>query len=292
MKIFNKCHLFKFLMVLLVSIVLAVLTYLRKSICIYAAGHILNTELNLMLSVFSIMLIVVLPVLVLIFCISYYYRESNKKSNYIPNWSHSYALEFICWCIPIVIIIFLANLSWKTTHALEPSKSLQVNAHKPITIEVVSLNWRWLFIYPYYKIATINELSFPKNVPIHFHITSQSVMNSFFIPNLGSQIYTMAGMKTELNLIALHRGKYKGFSSNYSGRGFSNMKFQVNVQKNMSDFNHWVKMIQLKKNTLFLKNQFLSISKDNEKDDIQYFSYVDSFLLNKIINTFTIPHNI
>ncbi|WP_232512961.1 ubiquinol oxidase subunit II [Buchnera aphidicola] len=266
--------------------------YLSNKICIHSHGYILREELKLVLIAFKFMLIIVLPVIFLIIFIVCYYHQSNVFATYKPNWKHSYFLEIICWLIPVIIIFFLANLSWITTHKLDPSKSLKFNSNKPITIEVVSLNWRWLFIYPDYKIATINEISFPKNVTIHFNITSQSVMNSFFIPNLGSQIYTMAGMKTNLNLIAINSGIYQGISSNYSGYGFSNMKFKVYVQNDMHNFHKWIKKIKSKKNVLFSKEQFLNLSRNSKQHHIQYFSYVDPLLFYKIIDMFNVLHNV
>ncbi|ABJ90751.1 ubiquinol oxidase subunit II [Buchnera aphidicola] len=291
MKKFSKYNIFKLLMIFFVSIIFFFMIYMSKKICVNVSGYISKLEFELMLLVFKIMFIIVFPVLMLVFFIVYYYRHSNTSEKYTPNWKHSYFLEIICWLIPIFIISFLAFLSWNTTHSLEPSKKLKVNINKPITIEVVSLNWRWLFIYPYYKIATINEISFPKNVPVNFKITSNSVMNSFFIPNLGSQIYTMAGMKTELNLIALSNGIYKGISSNYSGNGFSNMKFKVYVQNDLFHFNKWIKKVKSKKKFLSFKKQFLNLSKNSKKYKNEYFSYTDPLLFYKIIKIFNSCHN-
>ncbi|WP_154061626.1 ubiquinol oxidase subunit II [Buchnera aphidicola] len=286
MKLFNKYNIFKFLTIFLVFVISLFIYFFSKNIHVRSVGYISGIEFQLVLLVFRVMLLVVLPVIFLTILIVYYYRHSNILSDYMPDWNHSYSLELICWLIPIIIIFFLANLSWMTTHKLDPNKSLKLNINKPIIIEVVSLNWRWLFIYPYYKIATINEISFPKNTPIYFKITSHSIMNSFFIPNLGSQIYTMAGMKTELNLIANHSGIYKGISSNYSGYGFSNMKFNVCVHENMHDFNNWIKNVKSKNNFLLFKNQFLCLSRNNIQYNIQYFSYVDPLLFYKIKSIF------
>ncbi|VFP81583.1 Cytochrome bo(3) ubiquinol oxidase subunit 2 [Buchnera aphidicola (Cinara curvipes)] len=292
MKIFNKNNIFKFLIFSFFSLVTLLIVYASKQIYINSYGYILTNELRLVLTTFKLMFVIIIPVFFLTIFIIYYYRRSNVSSSYQPNWNHSYFLEIICWLIPVMIISFLANLSYKTTHKLDPSKSLQLNTNQPITIEVISLNWRWLFIYPDYKIATINEIAFPKHVPVHFNITSHSVMNSFFIPSLGSQIYTMAGMKTNLNLIAMNSGIYKGISSNYSGHGFSNMKFRVCVQNNLFSFNKWIKRIKLKKNVLFSKKQFLKLSYNSKQHHIQYFSYIDPLLFYKIIDMFNILHNV
>lgn len=256
-----------------------------RYIYVYINGDIARIELEIILIAFKTMLIIIFPVFLLtLYCI-YKYREKNNTLNYFPDWSHSYFLEIMIWFIPFLIIIFLATLSYKTTHFLDPKKSLKSNYSK-ISIEVVALDWRWLFIYPKYKIATINEIFLPKNIPVTFHITSNTVMNSFFIPDLGSQVYSMAGMKTELNLMANKLGLYKGISSNYSGQGFSNMKFDVHVVKDMKHLEKWIKKVKLSKNKLFFKDRFLEISKPNENIFVQYFSYVDPLLFKKIINIF------
>ncbi|VFP86099.1 Cytochrome bo(3) ubiquinol oxidase subunit 2 [Buchnera aphidicola (Cinara pseudotaxifoliae)] len=290
MKIFNKYNIFKILTMFFIGFLSLLLFYLSKNIHVCASGYILKNELQLALLVFRVMLIIVVPVIFLIIIIAFYYRQSNIFSDYTPDWSHSYLFETVCWLVPIAIILFLANLSWLTTHKLDPSKPLRVNFNKPITIEVISFNWRWLFIYPYYKIATFNEISFPKNFPIHFKMTSQSIMNSFFIPHLGSQIYTMAGMQTDLYLIANASGVYKGISSNYSGFGFSDMKFKVYVQNNIQDFNAWIKKVRSHHRMFFFKEQFLCLSRNNMKNYTQYFSYVDPFLFYKIKNIFNQLH--
>ena len=143
------------------------------------------------------------------------------------------------WTVPLIIITILAVLTWRSTHALDPYKPL-VSEHKPVTIEVVSLDWKWLFIYPEYDIATVNEIAFPVDVPVNFRITSASVMNSFFIPQLGSQIYSMAGMETKLHLNAREPGTYAGISANYSGGGFSGMRFKA-IATSQEGFDEWVK---------------------------------------------------
>ncbi|WP_343126462.1 ubiquinol oxidase subunit II [Buchnera aphidicola] len=248
-------------------------------------SRIAHTEFMLMWIVFKIMLLIVLPVFFLIFFILYKYNKFNLKSIYKPNWSHSYKIEIIVWVIPILIVFFLSYLSLKYTHLLEPRKSLR-SIRSPIIIEVISLDWRWLFIYPKYKIATINEIVIPINTPIKFKITSYSVMNSFFIPSLGSQIYSMAGMVTQLNLIANSVGKYKGISSNYSGFGFSNMKFQVRVVKNEFNFKHWVNVIHRSPLKIDTSRKLFNILESNKNFRIKYFSSISPNLFNNIVNLF------
>lgn len=262
---------------------LAIIYKFSKNIYVHVNGDISRIELGLVLIAFKTMLIVVLPVFLLTFYVVWKYRKQNIDRDYRPTWSHSIFLEFFIWIIPIFIVIFLASLSYKSTNLLDPKKSLPGNNSK-ILVEAISLDWRWLFIYPQYKIATINEIFLPKNTEINIHITSNSIMNSFFIPDLGGQIYAMAGMKTKLNLIANRTGVYKGISSNYSGKGFSNMKFHVHIVKDFKKLKEWIQTVKLSQNKLVFKKQFLNISKPSESIFIQYFSYVDPLLLYKVIN--------
>lgn len=243
-------------------------------------------EFSIFFIALKVMLCIVIPVIFLTLYFLYRYNSNNLMASYQPNWSHSFGLEILIWFIPLLIVLFLANLSWKSTHILEPSKIISSHNITPITIHVIALDWKWLFIYPKYQIATINECCVPIHIPVRFLITSNTVMNSFFIPKLGSQIYAMAGMKTTLNLISNHINVYKGFSSNYSGSGFSDMKFQVKSVKNIFDFKNWIKKIRIMNNTLILKNQFLKISDPKNMYSVQYFSRVNSFLFQKIIKSF------
>ncbi|MDW2406147.1 ubiquinol oxidase subunit II, partial [Vibrio sp. 1262-1] len=174
---------------------------------------------------------------------AYRYRASNTDEEYAPEWSHSTKIEVVVWTIPIIIIAILATITWRSTHELEPSKPL-VSDVKPMTIEVVSLDWKWLFIYPEENIATVNYVAFPKDVPVTFKLTSDNIMNAFFIPRLGTQIYAMPGMVTKLNLIANHEGDYKGFASNYSGEGFSQMKFTASAMPDRAAFLNWVQKVK------------------------------------------------
>lgn len=191
-------------------------------------GAIGVEQRTLIITAIALMLIVVIPVIFMAFAFAWKYRASNKDAKYSPNWSHSNKIEAVVWTIPIIIIAILGTITWKTTHELDPFKPI-VTDKKPMTIEVVSLDWKWLFIYPEQGIATVNELAFPKDVPVEFKITSNSVMNSFFIPQLGGQIYAMAGMQTKLHLIGNEAGKYDGISSSFSGRGFSGMLSLIHI---------------------------------------------------------------
>jgi cytochrome o ubiquinol oxidase subunit 2 len=201
-------------------------------------GDIGAQERTLILIALGIMLAVVIPVIVLTLAFAWRYRASNTKATYAPTWSHSYAIEGVVWSIPCVIVAFLAVLIWRTTHELDPYKPLSSNV-APVQVEVVALNWKWLFVYPAYGVATVNRLAIPTNTPIDFRVTSDSAMNSFFIPQLGSQIYAMPGMQTQLHLIANAPGSYAGLSSAFSGPGFADMHFEA-VAMPRAQFDAWV----------------------------------------------------
>jgi cytochrome o ubiquinol oxidase subunit II len=174
----------------------------------------------------AIMLAVVIPVIICTLAFAWWFRARNKRAQRLPDWEYSGRIEFITWSIPALIIMFLGGMTWISSHDLDPPKALASDL-KPVEIEVISLDWKWLFIYPQEQVAAVNELVIPVNTPVHFKLTSGSVMNSFFVPQLGSQIYTMAGMTTQLNLLASNAGTYPGLSAQFSGDGFSDMRFDV-----------------------------------------------------------------
>ena len=200
-------------------------------------GPVAAAERLILLNATAIMLVVVVPVIVLTLAFAWWYRASNKRAVYWPDWSYSGDIELVVWSIPAMVVILLAGVAWTGSHQLDPAQKLEANA-KPIRIEVVSLDWKWLFIYPDLEIATVNQLVVPTGVPVEFLLTSATVMNSFFVPQLGSQIYTMPGMTTRLNLLAERPGDYPGLSANFSGDGFSDMRFLVHVVP-ASEFSSW-----------------------------------------------------
>ena len=226
------------------------------------------------------MLIVVVPVIALTLIFAWRYRASNKSAEYRPTWAHSTGIEIAVWTIPTLIILFLAVLTWKTTHELDPYRPLESDV-KPINVEVVALDWKWLFIYPDLGIATINQLEIPVGTPVNFRITSDSVMNSFFIPQLGGQIYAMAGMQTKLHLIADEAGDYAGESANFSGKGFSDMKFRA-IASSPEAFNAWVAKVRASSDHLSM-DRYRVVSTPGEKEPVTYFSSVDPKLFYNII---------
>jgi cytochrome o ubiquinol oxidase subunit II len=191
-------------------------------------GPIGAAEKTILIDSVGIMLAIVLPTIVAIFAFAYWFRASNTRAYYWPDWEYSGRIELVVWSIPALTIILLGGVAWIGAHELDPAAPIP-GSGKPLTIQGVSLEWKWLFIYPEQKIATINALTVPAGVPLHFELTSSSVMNAFFIPQFGSMIYTMNGMTTRLNLQGDTLGTFEGLSSHFSGDGFSDMHFDVHV---------------------------------------------------------------
>jgi cytochrome o ubiquinol oxidase subunit 2 len=196
----------------------------------------------------AIMLAVVVPVILLTLAFAWWFRSGNRHARYRPDWEFSPRIEVIIWAIPALVILFLGGIAWVGSHELDPPRALKSNT-QPLQVQVVSLDWQWLFIYPGQHIASLNHLVVPAGVPVSFSLTSASVMNSFFIPQLGSQIYTMAGMTTHVNLQADEPGKYQGLSAQFSGDGFSDMRFDVDAVT-ADGFQAWVSEVQGKSGML------------------------------------------
>src|ERR1700730_6516930 len=187
-------------------------------------GPIAAQELLLLINSTAIMLVVVVPVILATLAFAWWYRSSNLRASRSPDESYEGRLEFVLWSIPALIVILLGGVIWIGSHQLDPRAPIPANA-EPLRGAVVALDWKWLFIYPDQGIGAVNQLVIPAGTPVRFRLTSATVMNSFFIPQLGSQIYTMGGMTTHLNLLADRPGEYPGFSANFSGDGFAEMRF-------------------------------------------------------------------
>jgi cytochrome o ubiquinol oxidase subunit II len=205
-------------------------------------GPIAFAERLLLINATAIMLVVVVPVIVATLAFAWWYRSSNARAGRGPGERYEGRMEFVIWSIPALIVILLGGVIWLGSHQLDPRAPIPANAD-PLRIDVVALDWKWLFIYPDQRIAAVNELVIPTGTPINFRLTSATVMNSFFIPQLGSQIYTMGGMTTHLNLLADKPGEYPGLSANFSGDGFSEMRFVAKAVP-AADFDAWVKEVR------------------------------------------------
>jgi len=244
------------------------------------AGAVGSAEKDLIITSTLLMLIVVVPVIVMTLLFAWRYRATNTNATYAPTWSHSVKIEVIVWAVPLTIVAILAVLTWVTTHALDPYRPLTAKA-KPLEVQVVALDWKWLFVYPDLGIATVNQLTLPVGTPLDFKITSDSVMNSFFVPQLGSQIYAMAGMQTQDHLIANRPGTYQGLSANFSGDGFADMHFVVDAVS-PAKFEAWVKSTRAGHSPLDAK-VFRAVEEPSAKVPPTLYSSVQPDLFNDII---------
>jgi len=205
-------------------------------------GMIGLKESDLIITASLLMLIVVIPVFILTWFFAWRYRESNIKAKHAPDWEHNYVAEFCWWGIPFVIIVILAVITWRSSHELNPFKPIDTGK-KPIAIQVVALQWKWLFLYPEQGIATVNYIQFPEETPVNFEITADAPMNSFWIPQLGGQIYAMPAMRSKLHLIANEKGTFRGVSANISGDGFAGMTF-IAKATSQEEFDQWVQSVK------------------------------------------------
>ncbi|MHC9085189.1 ubiquinol oxidase subunit II [Luteimonas sp. RIT-PG2_3] len=279
---------------LIVPLVLASLLAGCDWVVMNPSGDIANQQRDLILVSTALMLLIILPVIALTLWFAWKYRASNREATYEPEWHHSTRLEILIWSAPLAIILVLGTITWIATHKLDPyrpldridaSRPLPANG-KPLVVEVVALDWKWLFLYPEQGIATVNELAAPVDVPIEFRITSSSMMNSFFIPALAGQIYAMAGMQTKLHAVINKPGVYKGFSANYSGDGFSHMRFDFHGLP-PAEFDAWVERVR--SGDALGRDEYLTLEKPSEREPVRYFGKVDPELYNAILNLCVAP---
>jgi len=254
------------------------------------SGDIAMQQRDLIIVSVVLMLIIIIPVILLTLFFAWKYRQSNTQAAYEPDWHHSTRLELVIWSAPLAIIIALGAVTWISTHQLDPYRPLDRIAAdkplsadvKPLTVEVVALDWKWLFFYPEYGIATVNEMAAPVDRPINFKITASSVMNSFFIPALAGQIYAMPGMETKLHAVINHPGEFQGLSANYSGAGFSNMRFKFHGL-DQAGFDQWVQKAK-SQGTALGRQEYMALAKPSEREPVRYFNAVDDGLYNAILN--------
>jgi cytochrome o ubiquinol oxidase subunit 2 len=201
-------------------------------------GPIAAAERLVLFNSLGIMLAIVIPTILATLAVAFWFRSSNWRARYLPDFEYSGRLELLVWSIPAMTVLLVGGVAWVGSHDLDPRKPI-ASTVKPVRVQVASLDWKWLFIYPEQGIASVNQLTIPVGTPVSFELTSSGVMNSFFVPQLGSQIYTMAGMATRLHLLADHPGTYPGLSANYSGAGFADMRFMVDAVRD-EKFAQWV----------------------------------------------------
>jgi len=259
------------------------------------SGDVAVQQRNLIIESTVLMLLIIVPVIVLTLLFARHYREGNTQAVYDPEWHHSTQLEVVIWSAPLAIIIALGAITWLSTHTLDPYRALtRIDASqsvpqgaKPLNVEVVALDWKWLFFYPDQGIATVNELAAPVNVPIAFKLTSATVWNSFYIPALAGQIYAMAGMQTQLHAVINKEGDYQGFSAQYSGSGFSRMNFAFHGLS-QPNFDQWVAKVKASGATLD-RATYMRLQEPSEQAPVQYFSVVENGLYDAVLNMCVTP---
>ena len=283
-----KQVLFSILVGLIVVDVLLLVTQGRDMPVLNTHGLIADQQRNLIILTTALGLLIVVPVFIMLFSIAWRYRASNTKAKYQPDFETHRGFEALWWGIPCVIIIILGVITVVSTHALDPYKPIDSQV-KPVNVQVVSLNWKWLFIYPDQQIATVNYLNIPKDTPINLTLTSDATMNSFWVPALAGQVYAMSGMSTQLHLIANGTGSYHGSSANISGDGFADMTFKVNSM-NETDFVAWAKKSATTSDTL-TSAKYDTISKPSHDTAQATYKLTGTNLYNEIINKYMAPTN-
>jgi cytochrome o ubiquinol oxidase subunit 2 len=243
-------------------------------------GPVGAAEKLILIDSVAVMLVIVVPVILATIGFAWWFRATNARAKYLPDWNFSGHLELIIWAVPTLVITFLGGIAWFGSHTLDPYRGLP--GPKPIEVEVVSLDWKWLFIYPDERLASVNQLIIPVGTPLHFRLTSSGVMNSFFVPQLGSQIYTMAGMTSQLNLQADTPGNYHGLSAQFSGEGFAGMGFEVRAVST-EDYDRWIADSRAAAATLD-KTAYLELAQPSKNTPAAVFKSVDPGLFEAIVN--------
>lgn len=285
----KKYKLAGFVFVILGLVTVLSVNLLRADV-LHPKGLIAQKEFNLIVFAVLLMMVIVVPVFVMTFAIVWKYRESNhtrhKKVKYQPDWDRSRLAETVWWLFPLLIIGILSVVTWQSSHELDPFRRISSTV-KPMTIQAIALRWKWLFIYPDQKIASVNYVQLPVNTPIEFEITSDGPMNSFWIPALGGQMYAMSGMSTNLNLLASETGSYRGSSANISGEGFAGMNFTAKAT-NHKVFNSWLGHAQKSPRQLD-KNELASLMKPSKNNMPELYTLADDELYNEVMTKYMAP---
>jgi len=251
-----------------------------------AQGPVSVAERLILLDATAIMLVVVAPVIVLTLGFAWWYRSGNRHAAYDPEWAYSGRIELVVWSIPAMVVILLSGVAWIGSHDLDPAVKLEsASGAKPVRIQAVSLDWKWLFIYPDENLAAVNELVVPAGAPLEFELTSATVMNAFFVPQLGSQIYTMPGMTTHLNLRADAAGNYPGISSHFSGDGFSDMRFVLHAVS-QAEYRQWLEHARGEPAVLDAMG-YAALARASSNVTPHLYGKVDPMMLEHILRTAT-----
>lgn len=275
-----------FLVTVAIALTVFLFPYFYESAVFSPKGLIALQQRDIIYVATMQMLVIVIPVLILAFIICIRYRASNKQAEYHPNWDHDAMAETVWWGFPFLVVVLLSIVTWKSSHDLDPYKPLQKSI-EPVKIQVVALQWKWLFIYPEHNVASVNFFQFPVLTPITFEITADAPMNSFWIPQLGGQIYAMPGMRSKLHLIANEVGDYRGSSANLSGKGFAGMTFTAKAST-PEDFKKWVELASSSSNGLG-KEDYQQLVKPSEYNPAMAYSLKDSDLFNQILMKYMMP---
>ncbi|MEC7838791.1 MAG: ubiquinol oxidase subunit II [Chlamydiota bacterium] len=265
---------------------LEILFFIKDIDVLFPSGIIALKERNLLIFIQLLMLLIIIPVYIFTFAFSWWYRADNKEAKYDPHLVDHKIAEIAWWGVPLILTAIVAFITYVKTHELDPYKPISAGK-KPIHIEVVALQWKWLFIYPEEQIATVNQLKFPSNTPIQFDITADAPMNSFWIPKLGGQIYAMPGMKTTLHLIANEEGTFRGSSANISGKGFAGMTFETEATSEES-YEEWVQSIKDSSKTLNLE-EYKTLAAPSENNPVELFQLQEENLFHEIIMKYMKP---
>ncbi|MFK3737592.1 ubiquinol oxidase subunit II [Massilia sp. TN1-12] len=255
------------------------------------SGDIAVQQAHLITISVILMLLIIVPVMILIIWFARKYRASNTEAEYLPDWDHSTKLELVIWGAPLLIVIVLGLVTWIYTHKLDPYRPLErLDANrpipasaKPLVVQAVAMDWKWLFIYPEQGIATVNELVVPVDVPVRFKISATSVMNAFYVPELAGMIYAMPGMETTLNAVQNKPVQSMGFSANYSGAGYSDMRFSYRGVA-QGDFDGWVQSVKSGSAGNLDRANYLALEKPSIKDPVRHYGSVDGDLFYRVLN--------
>lgn len=247
-------------------------------------GSVGQTELDLLIFTGILSLIVIIPVFSIAIFIAFRYHEQNTKAKYSPNWDSNKTIETIWWGIPIILILIIATVTWISTHKLDPYKPFD-KKDNALVIQVVALDWKWLFLYPNQNIATVNFVQFPVDRPVDFEITADAPMNSFWIPQLGGQMYAMAGMTTHQHLISNTIGDYAGSSANISGPGFADMKFTARVSS-ANDFTKWVDAAKRQTPNILTAASYSELAKPSKKNPVATYSAVEYDVVSELMTKY------
>lgn len=268
------------LSVLLFIAILAVVTRGREWGILQPEGFIANEQYKILIFACVLSALVIIPVFTMIYVISKKYNAKNKNAEYKPDWEHNTKAEIIWWGIPIILIAILSVVIWRTSHSLDPYKELDSNK-KPVTVQVVALQWKWLFIYPEYNVASVNYLHIPEKTPINLQISADAPMSSFWIPKLGGQVYAMNGMTTKLHLEADNIGTYQGVNTNINGEGYAHMNF-VTESSSEADFSAWLASSKQSGSVLNLQS-YETLAKPSIQESPIIYKLDDAELFNSVI---------